>query len=231
MSVSSQTKQSKSGTWRGKSSRGRGSQHRLLDQAREKSGRLYACHGCAGQHRREECPFKDSECYKCKKIGHIARVCRAENSQGIGQLVDTEMPVEEIDKIQYFKKVNEISSGNSVDRKTISVLIDGQSVKMEIYTGAPTGLISDEVLRKIKPNCVLRKPDRHIVSFTHHVLECLGFIPVQATVGSTSKQLNLYVVKGKYDSLVGRDWLAQFVHETPYTGPRPAAETVVTRFR
>ena len=35
------------------------------------------CYRCGGPHTDSICKFKDSKCYKCQKIGHIAKVCRS----------------------------------------------------------------------------------------------------------------------------------------------------------
>ena len=33
------------------------------------------CSGCGKNHWKADCPFKNSECYLCKRTGHIAKVC------------------------------------------------------------------------------------------------------------------------------------------------------------
>ena len=33
------------------------------------------CSGCGSLHWKRHCPFKAAECRKCKKVGHIAKVC------------------------------------------------------------------------------------------------------------------------------------------------------------
>ena len=39
------------------------------------------CHRCGGKHMQKDCPFKEAECHKCKKKGHLARVCRSKTKQ------------------------------------------------------------------------------------------------------------------------------------------------------
>lgn len=39
------------------------------------------CNGCGGAHTRAKCTFRDAECHKCLKKGHIAKVCRSETEQ------------------------------------------------------------------------------------------------------------------------------------------------------
>ena len=38
------------------------------------------CHSCGGKHLRKDCRFRNSQCYKCNRNGHIAKVCRANQS-------------------------------------------------------------------------------------------------------------------------------------------------------
>ena len=35
-----------------------------------------ACWGCGGRHLRRVCPYKNSVCLHCHKVGHLKRVCR-----------------------------------------------------------------------------------------------------------------------------------------------------------
>ena len=37
----------------------------------------YICTGCGGNHLEPNCRFKSAECRVCKKVGHIARMCRS----------------------------------------------------------------------------------------------------------------------------------------------------------
>ena len=39
------------------------------------------CYRCLGNHSPAECKFRNSECYRCKKIGHLSRACR--DKQGL----------------------------------------------------------------------------------------------------------------------------------------------------
>ncbi|GFR97812.1 polyprotein [Elysia marginata] len=39
------------------------------------------CHRCGGPHSHTGCKFKESKCYKCQKVGHIAKVCRSTSTK------------------------------------------------------------------------------------------------------------------------------------------------------
>ena len=47
------------------------------NQPEQKSGK---CNWCGGAHLRSSCKFRNSQCYNCKRLGHIAAVCRASKS-------------------------------------------------------------------------------------------------------------------------------------------------------
>ena len=44
---------------------------------RKEESRGAACYRCGGDHLAADCRFKDSQCYYCKKKGHLAKVCRS----------------------------------------------------------------------------------------------------------------------------------------------------------
>ena len=43
--------------------------------------REHLCYQCGGAHSTATCRFKDAVCHKCKKKGHLARVCRSSTQQ------------------------------------------------------------------------------------------------------------------------------------------------------
>nr|XP_029733914.1 uncharacterized protein K02A2.6-like [Aedes albopictus] len=159
------------------------------------AGGSSSCNGCGGQHLRSQCRFRDARCNVCNKKGHIARV------------QSRETPASEVDLVQ---SLNQVSS---VGKKMIDVGIDGRHLQMELDTGAPCGIVGESTLRKIKPKFSLLPTDRQFSSYTGHRINCLGRLPVQVSVGSTTRKLNLYVVSGESDSLFGREWIAHFVEQ------------------
>lgn len=174
------------------------------------AGGSSSCNGCGGQHLRSQCRFRDARCNVCNKKGHIARVCQSEKSKfhsSADQVQSRETPASEVDLVQ---SLNQVSS---VGKKMIDVGIDGRHLQMELDTGAPCGIVGESTLRKIKPKFSLLPTDRQFSSYTGHRINCLGRLPVQVSVGSTTRKLNLYVVSGESDSLFGREWIAHFVEQ------------------
>ncbi|KAL6445163.1 hypothetical protein ACFW04_002208 [Cataglyphis niger] len=77
-------------------------------------------------------------------------------------------------------------------KQIINVKIDSRNLEMELDTGASCGIIG--VSRcEIKPHFSLQKTNRKFSSYTAHHIDCLGRIPMNVTVGSTTRKLNLYL--------------------------------------
>ena len=183
----------------------------------------HVCNGCGATHKRIDCPYRESECHKCKKKGHIARVCRSNRTALTTDQVDSEeYPAQHIDTIRRLNKIEEMHTLKTYDKVMLRVQIDGHNLEMELDTGAPCGIISSVTLRKIKSDYRLHPTNRQFMSYTHHRLNCIGRISVSVTLGKTSRELDLYVIEGEYDSLFGREWLAQFKHELDWDSLFPS---------
>ncbi|XP_053698985.1 uncharacterized protein LOC128745953 [Sabethes cyaneus] len=172
------------------------------------------CSGCGGQHTRSQCKFRNTTCFTCEKKGHIAKVCRSSKQRSpehtASQVQSEELPTPQMDEAQSLSKINSVAP---FGKKLISVKIDGHPVKMEIDTGAPCGIISESSLRTIKPTFRLKESDRQFSSYTGHRITCLGRLPVNVSIGTSTRKLDLHVVSGDYDTLFGREWISQFTAE------------------
>lgn len=173
-----------------------------------------SCNSCGGQHPRSQCRFREAKCYKCDKTGHIAKVCRARKSTPqdfpTNQVQSEALPAAQIDSVQLLNQIYETAPPG---KQSINAKIDGRNLEMELDTGAPCGIIGVSRLREIKPHFSLQKTNRKFSSFTGHHIDCLGRIPVNVTIGSTTRKLNLYVVSRDTDTLLGREWISHFIHE------------------
>lgn len=174
----------------------------------ESSPRNGKCYGCNGDHLRRNCRFKNAKCFACGKVGHIAKVCLARTRQ-----VKSDEEDEDEEHAGAVRIVNRLKHDRIHDRKMILVNIDGKALEMELDTGAPCSIISRKSLLNIKPNCKLLKSGRKFASYTGHEINCIGRAVVNATLGKTSKVLNLYVVEDDLDTLCGREWIAHWAHE------------------
>ncbi|XP_058828188.1 uncharacterized protein K02A2.6-like [Topomyia yanbarensis] len=180
----------------------------------QQSSEQRVCGGCGGNHNRSQCKFRDAKCFNSERKGHISKVCRSstQNPQdrSTAQIHSEAILASLVDVIQPLSKIHSI---NTCGKQVIHVTIDGHSMDMEVDTGAPCGIISEKKLRVIKPIFTLVKSDRQFSSYTGHRIRCLGRLPVNVSIGSTTRKLNLYVVAEDYDTLFGREWISQFAIE------------------
>lgn len=93
---------------------------------REDRNKSYTCNGCGASHMRSQCPYRDAECHKCRRKGHIAKVCRSNRkSQTIDHNEKKEQPAEQVDNVMHLNKLEEINTIKTNSKKMLSVQIDG----------------------------------------------------------------------------------------------------------
>uniref|UniRef100_A0A182PBU3 Reverse transcriptase domain-containing protein n=1 Tax=Anopheles epiroticus TaxID=199890 RepID=A0A182PBU3_9DIPT len=186
-------------------------QHKQQQDSMKQFG---SCNGCGGQHMRHQCKFREARCNTCRKIGHIARVCRSNRTNrqdgDTRQVTEEDSPASEMDSIQ---TLNQVGDPFVNRKKILDVTINGKALQMELDTGAPCGIVPESKLRQILPKFSLLPTDRQFSSYTGHHISCLGRLPVNVSIGSTHRRLNLYVVSGETDPLFGREWIAHFINE------------------
>lgn len=176
------------------------------------------CQGCGGDHLRNQCHFHDAECHNCSIKGHIAKVCRSRNKQKTDQVSvsDALVPTENVDSVQYFNRINDINITIAAQKRMINVNIDDHNLEMELDTGSPCSVVSIKTLYSIKHAFSLQKTNRLFASYTSHKINCIGRLPVNVTIGRTTRRLYLYVVKEDYDTLMGLEWISHFVREIDF---------------
>ena len=118
-------------------------------------------------------------------------------------------------------------------RQFITVDFDGTSHKIKQDSGVPCEIVNKAKLRDIKPHYTLNDTDRQFMIYTHHRLKYITYLPVNVTLGNTTRKFNLYAVDGDYDTLFERKWIAQFVHKIDFknylqlsSGSKTATATV-----
>ena len=112
--------------------------------------------------------FWDSVCHKCKKKGHLARVCRSKsqpqptpqgrpkratsNSQPVRQ-VDEGSDTDSDDSMQPIMTVKQRQDGHTPPIK-VHVEVEKISIPMEVDTGASVSIMSENRYHKFWPrNC------------------------------------------------------------------------------
>ena len=177
------------------------------------------CYRCGGKHQAMSCPFKEAECYACRKKGHIAKMCRSkpkatqqhvpQNSEKTHKVDvhDPDAEGHELDTTEY--RLFTVSSQENAPL-VIEFAVNGQALKMELDTGASISLISEEQYKQLQDVPTLEKSSVILRTYTVENLSILESITMVATYNNQTNKLPLLVVKGNGPNLMGRDWLARF---------------------
>ena len=108
---------------------------------------------------RQNCPAKDSKCYKCGKHGHFGAVCL---SKTVALISEDSSDTESIET-SYLNVVTEMSKPTRC--WNIRVKVDGKEVSFVIDAGAKVSAISENIFKAIgspqlhKPEKVLCGPE------------------------------------------------------------------------
>lgn len=101
------------------------------------------CNGCGGSHPRAKCTFRDAECYKCSKKGHIAKMCRSNAEDSKPQL--------QIKNVA----IHALSAVDKRRRHYITTSLLGKTVNLQYDTGSDITIIGkNEWLRIGSPNLI-----------------------------------------------------------------------------
>ncbi|PIK56483.1 hypothetical protein BSL78_06598 [Apostichopus japonicus] len=158
------------------------------------------CYRCGNNnHEQKDCWFKDKDCHNCGKRGHIAKVCWSKISKVKQVNEDTGQAN---DKLFDLFNVNDGRAPLAVDIK-----IDGQSVRMEVDTGASMSIVSEKTFKANWPNKEWHKTDIVLRTYTGATVEILGETEVTVEYQRQKCKLLLIVIRGEGASLLGRDWL------------------------
>ena len=181
------------------------------------------CSGCGAKHWKADCPFKDAECFLCKKKGHIRKVCfknnpkkksykdsrpNATNTVYVGSRSnqDTRFDDPYQDYVLYSSnrnisdknEVNSLPENDRIKPFLIPIKLNGKSVNMELDTGAACSLISKYTYEELWPSSN-KKPHLEPSSLNLKVygggdLEIAGEISVKAELPIENKSCNAKIV-------------------------------------
>ena len=171
------------------------------------------CTGCGGNHWKNDCPFKDKECYKCKMIGHIQKMCRTpkkfSSKTNVNYTNPTNITTNEsgCDSYDYLFNV----TGQRSPPITLNLLLINNNVEFEVDTGATKTIISrytyETVWKKSRPK--LLKSTVHLKVYGGSSLRVAGEINVnvQLPAANTKCKHNIVVTEDCGPSLLCRDLL------------------------
>ena len=101
-----------------------------------------------------------------------------------------------------------IGSQAIVSPYKVTLLVNNQSLCMEIDTGAAVSLVSEATYKTLFPGLPLSKPALKLRTYTAEPITVLGRLQVRVKYKKYKGSHDLIVVQGSGPSLLGRDWLS-----------------------
>lgn len=172
------------------------------------------CKDCHVKHSPNNCPYKTYTCHKCKKVGHLKSVCKAqlpnkalhireeiEQAGSVFSCSTSTSPPSEISCNVYEHRGKQIWLNVQIQEKEISFLWD---------TGSTCTMISAEVYEQLgSPPC--NPFSTTLLSYGGKRLKVKGQCIVDVHLGNlTRKNLSLVVVNENGSNLLGLDWSDSF---------------------
>ncbi|XP_063532090.1 uncharacterized protein K02A2.6-like [Cydia strobilella] len=213
----------------GSGARARGSRHRPQRRGYGDYGRGGStssggqCYRCDGRHPEQQCSFKNSECYVCGDVGHIAKMCRfRKNPKQVHRVI-----TEGIDGLQSDEsesedgplQVYQLSDADAEpDTKwMVKVNVNNVLLIMEGDTGSAISVISFSIYKEHFGNCKLYPYESNLTMYSGQKVKPKGIIICTVQLGNqTVHGLKLVVYDNNSSPpLLGRNWLRAFGIEFP----------------
>jgi hypothetical protein len=175
------------------------------------------CYRCDDDHR-GPCPYGKARCYKCNRIGHIAKACknpRSQRSRGGANTSSRQRQanasanhlLEESDSESLYEPLYAIKSNRNGDEYQVTIKVNNVDVVFVLDTASRYTIIDEELFNLHFKDVELEEPAASLKSYSGHPVPLIGRISVNVTYGSQSAKLQMLVAKGTRTALLGRDWL------------------------
>lgn len=174
-----------------------------VSEDKQRNARL-KCYRCGGNHLYHNCRFSLAKCLVCKKIGHIARVCRLKkkDSADVKEIQEQEK--------DFMNGLHCIGGKPRTPPIYIEIELNKNKIQFEVDSGSSYTIISEEKAWNIWPTGIpnLDKCNLNLQTWTFNKVHLLGSIQVPVKYKGFKGNLELLIAKGTGQSLLGRNWFA-----------------------
>ncbi|XP_036324968.1 uncharacterized protein K02A2.6-like [Rhagoletis pomonella] len=170
------------------------------NEAPYSSGQSQSCSGCGTHHSREKCKFRNAQCRKCKRFGHIAPVCNTGSKvnspkQQYGRHQKQQKLKTNQNSVLTISQVNSCSNTVSkTNRKyMVEVRINGKPLQFQLDSGATCSIIGLEGYRQIHSPPLLPCNQGYVTTYGGGKVKILGSVNVTLQRGDIEKQVQVTV--------------------------------------
>ena len=157
----------------------------------------------------------------CHKRGHISRKCR-NRQKGDGQSKRKEQTPNSGKPQNYLDREGEEEQANNytlyslgeqkAEPYVVEVLLNEESVKMEVDTGAAMSVIGEDTFKALKkkhPQLKLNETKVRLHTYTGEQVKVTGQVKMFVKYEEQEAVLPVLVIQGKGPNLIGRNWLQE----------------------
>lgn len=189
------------------------------------------CNRCTStRHKSHECMFIKEKCYKCEKIGHIAKACQSTAVEKPKKRDETHQKshyranhIDQTTKIssEYEFPVYSVSiETEETDTEIpppdiITCHINGQRVNFDVDNGSGHSMINEDDFRRVPHTGKIKKFTKTLRSYTGGSVNIIGSTTVTVKYKSREAHLPILVVQGQGPNLCGRKWLYSSLEMLP----------------
>ena len=170
-----------------------------------RSSRSYKCYSC-GQtdHKREKCKFRDAECHKCKRKGHISKVCQSEKLQLL-----QEEDEDEGDSEGTIYAVSDSVRKFTGDAVYVPLRVEGKLCKWQLDTGSKYTVVPKWFLDQYFPHVQVdtSRSSVSLIPYKGDPFHPYGEALVKVEYEGHIHTLPIIVVEDGPCALFGREWL------------------------
>lgn len=173
-----------------------------------------------------KCPAREKTCLKCKNKGHFAVCCKTKVTESKPTKFSSTKQVKVDDSAQsdgameaaavsaeYQFSMSEIKSVSRVSNAahppvTVSFLIEGKPLEMEVDTGADVTLIPLSVWERSWKDVPMKSTPADLCTFSGEALHVMGEAAINAQYRDQRFHANIFIVREGNNALLGRNWLS-----------------------
>lgn len=218
-------------------SQGRGSLARRQQGGGGRPSSTY-CDACGERdHDSNECRFKRYVCGKCRQKGHLRRVCPKRNQKVSGRRDvhhveaaayagarpgagppelsgEDEPPASEGSYSDVEEDLHQLCL-NSYKPVSLTLVVDGIHLKMEVDTGSAVSCISKDTYERCFSARPIESFDLSLKFYDGSKIKPLGVIKPTVEYKDKTLALELFVIEGGTTTLLGRQWISELDIQIP----------------
>uniref|UniRef100_A0A914CQ61 RNA-directed DNA polymerase n=1 Tax=Acrobeloides nanus TaxID=290746 RepID=A0A914CQ61_9BILA len=178
---------------------------RNATNSKNEFAKLKPCFSCGELHWRSKCPHRSSKCNKCRKIGHIARVCNANGSYNVRNAGNSSSqrfhknPRRQSNKIDA-KQIRDYAKENSnaevqivvmeENKDYVDLIIQDKLCRLQMDSGSQITIVSEKFWADVLETPKLQKSDKTATHAAGGEIEILGMLPYLYAISIQEKFVN-----------------------------------------